>query len=196
MRAFGAIDAKVTSILRSDIYRDIRTPQRPTSHISISSFHHIYPREPEIFIHQGPTSSAQKPFCWDQFEDKQNNYYHSLRDKGKDKDDGGGNGNGNGDEFNGVNSNHNDDNGKGDDDYDANGNSNDNGNGNPQRVKLRGLSSSSSSSQSSLDKSHHDGENEGRSPVRDRHPSIKYSHYGQPNCFDYDWVIVPPVKES
>jgi hypothetical protein len=31
-------------------------------------------------------------------------------------------------------------------------------------------------------------------PIWNRHPSIKYNHYGQPNCFDYDWVMVPPAK--
>lgn len=158
MRAFGAVDAKVSSILRSDIYRDLRTPQRPTSHASFASFHHIYPREPEIYIHQGPTTSSQQPFCWDRFEEKQNTFYSSIRDTVRDTLD----------EVKGIVTS-----------YSVDGEDDDRDEENP---RLRGLSSLK------------EGAGEETNPVRDRHPSIKYNHYGQPNCFDYDWVIVPPTE--
>jgi hypothetical protein len=168
MRAFGAVDAKVSSILRSDIYRDLRTPLRPTTHASFASFHHIYPREPEIYIHQGPTTSSQQPFCWDQFEEKQNNYYSSIRDALKETLDGV-----KGMIVEGANSlTMDDDQEEGEED-----------NENDQRMRLRGLSSQKEK----------DGGGDVTTPARDRHPSIKYNHFGQPNCFDYDWVMVPPA---
>jgi hypothetical protein len=32
----------------------------------------------------------------------------------------------------------------------------------------------------------------GRHRRRGKKPSIEYSHKGHPNCFDYDWAVVPP----
>jgi hypothetical protein len=177
MRAFGAIDAKVSSVLRSDIYRDLHTPQRPSSHASISSFHNIYPREPEILIHQGPTNTGQKPFCWDQFEQHQNNYYSSLLDSVKETIS----------EMTDSMTESLERGSVGQDDeqeddlsviYDKN----------QRSAQLRGLLSH--------DKNHggEGGEGEASPAIWNRHPSIKYNHYGQPNCFDYDWVMVPPVR--
>lgn len=188
IRAFGAIDAKVSSVLRSDIYRENSSPQRPISHASVSSFHHIYPREPEFFIHQGPTSSGQEPFCWDKFETKQNNYYNSVQNIIKNSLNQIGN------LVQSGNYNDGDDHDNDDDDYfddnknNNNNNENENDNNNNQ-IKLRGLLNKEKNNNKN-DKSTKNEKNS--APQRNRRPSIQYSHEGHPNCFDYDWVIVPP----
>ena len=146
----------------------------PISHASVSSFHHIYPREPEFLIHQGPTSSGLEPFCCDKFELKQNNYYDSIQDMIKNSI------NHIGSEVGNIMQSSNNVVVVDDDDDDDDGNNNNDNN----KVNLRGLLNEEKDKSTQKEKYNE--------PQRHRRPSIQYSHEGHPNCFDYDWVIVPP----
>jgi len=127
MRAFGAVDAKVSSILRADV-------QRNTSSLNAI----------EILVQQGPTTDSQPPFCWSEFQSTQNDFYSDLRGR-----------------IVGTIG-----------DY------------------IKSLQNQGHSARRRVLRSS-DAEYKG-SKRRGRHPSIIYSHRGQPDCFTYEWTTMPP----
>lgn len=215
-RAFGALDSKVTSVLRADLYRPLEPGHGLGAASAVKSG---TPRSsPEIFVRQGPTAQGQRPFCWSDFEHGQNEYYDKLSERlhgreniaeyiaalqrgdainvtwGSDDevwvtDDAGWVGD--------------DDEASGevpdvseiettDDPYDDNDHDDNNlGRGGD----MTGFHSSDGGrGERGLRGREKEEAKESRKQRRRRgkDPSIEYSHKGHPNCFEYDWVVVPP----